>query len=652
MPTGDRIVRDPSNRRGGGTTAAAGAHEKPRPKVTLSVMPEVWALVKPRRGIIAVGLVLMIINRLSGLVLPASTKYLVDDVIGKRDIGLLAPLVGVVLAATIVQAATSFGLTQLLSKSAQRLISELRRKVQAHVGRLPVAYYDANKSGALVSRIMSDVEGVRNLIGTGLVEFVGGLLTACVALAILMRINFAMTTISAVVLLLFGFALQKAFITIRPIFRERGRITAEVSGRLTESLGAVRVVKGYHAEAREATVFAGGVERLLANVLRTLTATSFMGLSSTLLMGLVGSAVMFVGARQVLSGAMTLGEFFTYTVFLGFLVAPIFQIVSIGTQITEALAGLERTREVLSERPEDADPRRTAVLAEIRGDVVFDNVSFAYEANKTVLRDVSFRAEPGTVTALVGSSGSGKSTIIGLVAAFHVPFAGVVSIDGVDLSTVRLDSYRSKLGIVLQDTFLFDGTIRENVAFSRPDAAQDAILAACRAARVDEFAESFSDAYDTVVGERGVKLSGGQKQRVSIARAILADPRILILDEATSSLDSESESRIQEALSHLMRGRTTFVIAHRLSTIRRADQILVVEGGEIVERGTHETLYARGGRYFDLYTRQQGLEANLFLAPGEGDDSGDGANATSAKARAERAPGLSDAVRIIRGEQT
>jgi len=654
FPSGDRIIKQAPTRRGGAAGSAragAAASERPRTKVSLSVMPEVWALVRPRRGIIAVGLLLMIVNRLSGLVLPASTKYLVDDVIGKRDIGMLAPLVGVVLAATIVQAATSFGLTQLLSKSAQRLIAELRRKVQAHVGRLPVAYYDANKSGALVSRIMSDVEGVRNLIGTGLVEFVGGLLTATVALVILMRINFAMTSMSVVVLLLFGFVLQKAFSTIRPIFRERGRINAEVSGRLTESLGAVRVVKGYHAEAREETVFAAGVERLLANVLRTLTATSLMGLSSTLLMGVVGSAVMFVGARQVLAGAMTLGEFFTYTVFLGFLVAPIFQIVAIGTQITEALAGLERTREVMSERPEDADPRRTTVLAEIRGALAFEAVNFAYEANKTVLRDVSFRAEPGTVTALVGSSGSGKSTIIGLVAAFHVPNSGVITIDGVDLATVRLDSYRSKLGIVLQDTFLFDGTIRENVAFSRPEAAPEAILAACRAARVDEFAEAFPDAYDTVVGERGVKLSGGQKQRVSIARAILADPRILILDEATSSLDSESESRIQDALSHLMRGRTTFVIAHRLSTIRRADQILVVEGGEIVERGTHEALYALGGRYFDLYTRQQGLEANLFLAPGEGDTGGDAADAAQEKTRADRAPGLTDAVRLIRGQQ-
>ena len=387
--------------------------------------------------------------------------------------------------------------------------------------------------------------------------------------------------------------------------------------------------------------------RLLQNVMRTLTATSVMGLSSTLLLGIVGAAVMYVGARQVLAGAMTLGEFFTYTVFLGFLVGPIFQIVAIGTQITEALAGLERTREVLNERPEDTDPRRVVSLHEIRGDLEFENVSFAYDPGKPVLHEISFRAEPGTVTALVGSSGSGKSTIIGLVAAFHAPDSGTVWIDGADLSSVRLDSYRTRLGVVLQDTFLFDGTIRENVAFSRPDAPPEAILAACRAARVDEFAESFPDGYDTIVGERGVKLSGGQKQRVSIARAILADPRILILDEATSSLDSESEARIQEALGHLMRGRTTFVIAHRLSTIRRADQILVVEGGRIVERGTHETLYELGGRYLELYTRQQGLEANLFLAPGEGD----GGEEAPEREGAESAASLTDALRLMRGRE-
>lgn len=584
-----------------------------------ALLPDIWLLVKPRRGLLAIGLVLMAVNRVSGLVLPASTKFLIDDVIGKHRVELLLPIIFGVVGATFLQGATSFALTQLLSKAAQRLITELRQKVQAHIGRLPVAFYDSNKSGALVSRIMNDVEGVRNLIGTGLVEFVGGLLTAAIALVVLVRISALMTVLAFSFLLLFGFVLNKAFGTIRPIFRERGKISAEVTGRLTESLGGVRVVKGYHAETREEAVFSAGVKRLLDNILKTLTATSVMSLSSTLLMGIVGSIVMFVGARQILAGTLTLGGFFTYTMFLGFLVAPIFQIVAIGTQLTEALAGLERTREILRERPEDQDPNRIVALPDLHGEVAFDDVSFQYEKGKTVLQHVSFRSAPGTVTALVGPSGSGKSTMIGLISAFHIPSEGIVRVDGVDLSTVRLDSYRTRLGVVLQETFLFDGTIRENVAFSRPGATEEQILGACRIARVDEFAEGFEKRYDTIVGERGVKLSGGQRQRVSIARAILADPRILILDEATSSLDSESEALIQEGLSYLMKGRTTFVIAHRLSTIRKAHQILVVEQGRIVETGTHETLYAAHGRYFEMYTKQHGVESNLFLAPGEGD---------------------------------
>jgi len=583
------------------------------------VWPDLWSLIRPRRALLGLGLVLMAINRVSGLVLPASTKFLVDDIILKHRTGLLLPLVGGVLAATLIQGATSFSLTQLLSKEAQRLIAELRRKVQAHVGRLPVAYYDSNKTGTLVARIMSDVEGVRNLIGTGLVDFTGGLLTAVIAFVVLIRISPRMTLFAFTCLVLFSFLLKRAFVTIRPIFRERGKINAEVTGRLTETLGGVRVVKGYHAEEREEGVFAAGVGRLLGNVLRTLTATSLMSLSSTALMGIVGAVVMLMGARQILAGTLTLGGFFTYTMFLGYLVAPIFQVVNIGTQITEAIAGLERTHEVLAERPEDRDPRRTVELPDIAGAVRFDRVDFAYDPQKPVLKDVSFSAEPGTVTALVGSSGSGKSTIIGLIAAFYVPVSGTIAIDGIDLSTVRLDSYRRALGVVLQESFLFDGTIRENVAFSRPGATEEEIRRACAIARVDEFAESFPEGYETIVGERGVKLSGGQRQRLSIARAILADPRILILDEATSSLDSESEALIQEGLSFLMRGRTTFVIAHRLSTIRRADQILVVEAGAIVERGTHAQLFAARGRYFDLYTRQHGHEANLFLAPGEGE---------------------------------
>jgi ABC-type multidrug transport system fused ATPase/permease subunit len=610
-----------------------------------ALLPDVWTLIRPRRWLLVGGLILMAINRSSGLVLPYSSKYLFDDIIGKRRTNLLLPLVLTVLCATAVQAVTSFALTQLLSKAAQRLIAELRRNVQAHVGRLPVAYYDANKTGTLVSRIMSDVEGVRNLIGTGLVEFVGGVFTAIIALVVLLRISALMTGLAFAFLLAFSFTLQKAFRTIRPIFRERSKINAEVTGRLTESLGGVRVIKGYHAESREAGVFAGGVQRLLNNVLKTLTATSLMSLGATVVMGIVGVIVMYVGTKQIFAGTLTVGGLITFTAFLAFMVAPVFQVVAIGTQLSEALAGIERTREVMRERPEDQDPRRSIGLGPIAGEVVFDHVTFAYDPGKPVLMDISFESRPGTVTALIGPSGSGKSTIIGLISAFYVPSEGVIRVDGVDLSIVRLDSYRTQLGVVLQDTFLFDGTIRENVAFSRPHATEEEILHACRIARVDEFAETFEKKYDTIVGERGVKLSGGQRQRVSIARAILADPRILILDEATSSLDSESEALIQEGLSYLMRGRTTFVIAHRLSTIRRADTILVVEAGHIVERGTHESLFAARGRYFDLYTKQHGLEANLFLAPGEGDKEPEPAEDSEVKA----GNSLSDDVRLIRG---
>jgi subfamily B ATP-binding cassette protein MsbA len=617
---------------------------KKRPtELVRNLMPDIMEMVRPRRGILAAGLLLMVVNRVCGLVLPASSKFLIDNVLGKHQLNLLVPLVLAVAGATLVQGVTSFSLTQLLSKAAQRLITELRQKVQVHVGRLPVTYYDANKTGTLVARIMTDVEGVRNLIGTGLVEFAGGVMTALFSLIILLRISYLMTMIAIAILVVFGVILQKAFKTIRPIFRERGQINAEVTGRLTESLGGVRVIKGYHAEEREAKVFAGGVQRLLDNVLKSLTAMSLMSLSATVLMGVVGATVMYIGGNQIIAHKITLGDFVTFTAFLAFLIAPMIQVVAIGTQLTEALAGLDRTHEVLSERPEDADPRRVVRLPEINGRVEFDNVTFAYESGKDVLHDVSFAAQPGTVTALVGSSGSGKSTMIGLVSAFHVPNLGMVRVDGVDLSTVRLDSYRTQLGVVLQDTFLFDGTIRENVAFARPDATEAEILNACRIARVDEFAEGFEKGYDTIVGERGVKLSGGQRQRVSIARAILANPRILILDEATSSLDSESEALIQEGLRYLMQGRTTFVIAHRLSTIRRADQILVVEQGRILERGTHETLYQAGGRYYDLYTKQHGLQANLFLAPGEGD------SVPESDAAGVRATAAPSALGLLRG---
>ncbi len=623
------------------------AAKTPKMQRLKAVWPEVWKLMRPRRGLLALGFLLMIINKLAGFVLPYSSKFLIDNVVSKGQTGLLRPLVLWVLLATVIQGVTSFSLTQLLSKAAQRLIADLREQVQAHISRLPVAFYDANKTGALVSRIMSDVEGVRNLLGTGLVDFAGGLVAAGIALALLLRISAPLTLIAVGSLGCFAFALNRAFATIRPIFRERGKINAEVTGRLTESLGGVRVIKGYHAEQREEKIFAKGVRRLLDNVMRTLTATSLMGLSASVLLGGVGAATMYVGGRQMAAHTLSPGSYFSYNFLLVFLIAPVMQVVSIGTQLTEALAGLERTQEIMGERPEDQDPNRSLELRDIVGTVEFKNVTFSYEGTHDVLRDISFRSEPGTVTALVGSSGSGKSTTIGLISAFYVPSKGAVLVDGVDLSTVRLDSFRTRLGVVLQESFLFDGTIRENVAFSRPDATEEDVMRACRIARVDEFAESFADKYGTIVGERGVKLSGGQRQRISIARAILAEPRILILDEATSSLDSESEQMIQQGLSYLMQGRTTFVIAHRLSTIRRADQIMVMEQGQIVERGTHAQLYAAHGRYYDLYTRQHGVEENLFLAPGEGDSvavDGNGADVKNGDVKA------ADALRVLRGE--
>ncbi|HEU5232415.1 MAG TPA: ABC transporter ATP-binding protein [Terriglobales bacterium] len=625
--------------------ATAAVQVKPKPPAIQQIkgaLPELWSLIRPRKGLMGIGLLLMSINRVAGLVLPASTKYLVDDVIVKKHAWVLHQIIIAVVTATIIQGITSYSLTQLLSKAAQRLIADMRRQIQEHVGRLPIAYYDATKTGTMVARILSDVEGVRNLIGTGLVDFLGGLLTAILAFIVLIHISVSMTMIAFVCIAVFALALKKAFSTIRPIFRERSKIYAEVSGRLTESLGGVRVIKGYHAEDREHEVFSGGVGRLLNNVLRTLTATSVMSLSSTVLLGIVSASIMYLGAQRMLAGTLTVGQFFSYTMFMGFLIAPVLQVVNIGTQITEAMAGLERVREVLNESAEDVDPQRTVTLPGINGTIEFEDVSFAYEQSKEVLHGISFQSMPGTVTALVGPSGSGKSTIIGLLAAFYKPQSGRILVDGIDLSTVRLDSYRTQLGVVLQESFLFDGTIRENVAFSRPWATEEEILRSCRIARVDEFAERFEKGYNTIVGERGVKLSGGQRQRISIARAILADPRILILDEATSSLDSESEALIQEGLSFLMRGRTTFVIAHRLSTIRRAEQILVVENGEIIERGTHEQLYALGRRYFELYTKQHGLEQNLFLAPGEGDSIEEGAES---QGRGMRVPTTADVLR-------
>jgi len=604
------------------------APDNPRPKLQAShIYRDLKDLVWPRRHLFGLGLILVLINRAAGLVLPASTKYLLDDVVQPRREDLLLSLVSVVAVAVVVQAITSFALVQLLSASAQRLIAEMRIRVQAHIGRLPIRYYDANKTGALVSRIMSDVEGVRNLVGTGLVELIGGLFTAVIAFVLLIRINATLTFVAIGFLLVFGLILQKAFRKIRPIFRERGKINAEVTGRLTETLGGIRVVKGFHAEAREAAVFESGAMRLFENVRRSLLATSTIGLTSTLFMGIVSTIVMVIGGRLLIRNAMSIGDFFQFTLLLGFMVAPVFQIASIGTQLTEAFAGLDRMHEVLEERPEDQDPQRTMALERIQGQVRFEDVTFEYDAGKPVLKGITLEARPGTSTALVGSSGSGKSTLIGLVAAFANPTTGHVYVDGMELSTVRLESYRSQLGVVLQDNFLFDGTIRENILFGRPGAKESQIVEATRIARVDDFAAEFEKGLDTIIGERGVKLSGGQRQRVAIARAVLADPRILILDEATSSLDSESEALIQEGLAALMRGRTTFVIAHRLSTIRRADQILVLEHGLIVERGTHAELLSHQGRYFDLYTKQAGLEGNRFVNPGEGEPPADAADA-------------------------
>jgi len=600
----------------------SGRADMPKRKPDLKrLWPQIKLLVAPRMGLLLAGMGLMVINRVAGLVLPYTSKPLLDTVLSPLHPHpeLLPKIIAVVFTAMVVQAVTSFSLTQLLSKAGQRLIAEMRRQVQRHVGLLSVSYYDENRTGTLVARIMSDVEGVRNLVGTGLVEFVGGLLTAVLAFIYLLHRSAAVTMTVFAVMGAFVFVLQYGFKIIRPIFRERSKINAEVTGRLTESLGGVRVIKGYHAEEREAGVFSAGVDRLLNNVMKSLTMTSTLGAASTTVLGLVSALVMWMGGHRVLGNTWTVGDYFSYNMFLAFMIAPVFQIVNIGTQLTEAFAGLDRTSEIMSELEENKSPDRTQKMPPIHGTVQFEDVEFAYDPEKPVLHGISFQADPGTVTALVGSSGSGKSTIISLLCAFHTPSKGRVVVDGVDLAHVDLDTFRSQLGVVLQDSFLFDGSIRENILFSKPDATEEQFLFACHTARVDEFAERFPDAYDTIVGERGVKLSGGQRQRLSIARALLAEPRILILDEATSSLDSESEAMIQAGLHQLMQGRTTFVIAHRLSTIRRADQILVVEQGKIVERGNHEQLFALGGRYYDLYTRQHGLEENLFLAPGEGD---------------------------------
>jgi ABC-type multidrug transport system fused ATPase/permease subunit len=573
-----------------------------KPKVTIGHVFK--TIVWPRRNLLFVGLILIVISRISGLVLPWASKYLVDEVIAKKNITMLYYLLGGVVGAIIIQAVTSFLLTKLLSVEAQHLISVLRVKVQKQILRLPVRFFDNSKSGALVSRIMTDVEGVRNLVGTGLVQLVGGLLSAVICLVLLINISPMMTLYVLLPVAIFGFISLQAFNKIRPIFRERGKLNAEVTGRLTETLNGVRVIKGFNAEAQEIKTFEAGVEKLFLNVKQSLTSTSLVTSSATFLLGLASTGIMGIGGYMIIHGNMTFGDFLSFTLYLGFMIAPIVQMSNIGSQLTEAFAGLDRTEEIMNMTPEDDGITRTMKIGTIKGDIAFNNVSFAYDEGKSVLRNISFSAPNGTVTALVGTSGSGKTTIAGLAASFLNPESGTITVDGVDLAKVSLDSYRSQLGVVLQDDFLFEGTIRENILFPRPGASEEELLQAVRAANVDQFTDSFEKGLDTVIGERGVKLSGGQRQRVAIARAILANPRVLILDEATSNLDTESESLIQDSLSRLMKGRTTFVIAHRLSTIRQADQILVIEGGEIQERGKHEQLIEKRGRYFELYTYQ------------------------------------------------
>jgi ABC-type multidrug transport system fused ATPase/permease subunit len=570
------------------------------------------------RGYLAVGLAVMLLNRLAGLVLPTTSKFLIDNVVGKHQAELLVPLALAAGVATLVQALTSFALSQLLGVTAQRAITEMRREVEAHVLRLPVRYFDSTKSGVLISRIMTDAEGVRNLVGTGLVQLTGGLVTAALALGVLFYLNWRLTTSTIVILGVFGGLMAFAFTRLRPIFRERGQINAEVTGRLGESLGGIRIVKSYVAERSEQLVFTRGVHRLFRNIAKTITGVSSLGAATTVITGGIGVLLILVGGRAMLGDRMTLGDFVMYVFFIGLVAAPLVQIASIGTQISEAFAGLDRIRELRQMATEDVeDGRRHSIGPELEGAIAFADVAFAYTPGVPVLKAVSFQAPAGSTTALVGSSGSGKSTLISLVMAFNRPDAGRVSVDGRDLADVRLRDYRAHLGVVLQDNFLFDGTVAENIGFSKPHASREEVLRVARIAHCDEFVQQLEKGYDTVVGERGVKLSGGQRQRVAIARAILADPRILILDEATSSLDSESEGLIQDGLRNLRRGRTTFVIAHRLSTIRSADQILVLEAGEIVERGTHEALLAHGGRYRQLYDKQYRFESDRFINPGE-----------------------------------
>jgi len=573
-------------------------------KKKVSLLTAFKTIIWPKRNLVFIGLILIVISRLSSLALPMASKYLLDDIIPSKNIEMLKLLIGGVALAIAVQSITSFLLTRILSVQAQYLISELRIQVQKKVLSLPISFFDNQKSGALVSRIMSDVEGVRNLIGTGLVQLIGGVFTAVISLILLLKISVWMTVFVLVPVSVFGIIALKAFKHIRPIFRNRAKINAEVKGRLTETLAGVRVIKGFNAEKQENDTFEKGALNLYDNVKKSLTATALMMSSSTFLLGLASTGIMGIGGYKIMQETLTIGEFISFTLLLGFMIAPIVQMGNIGSQITDALAGLDKTEELMNEVSEDDLPERGIALAKVEGDIEFDQVSFAYEEDKSVLHNISFKAKKGTVTALVGSSGSGKSTIAGLTASFLNPSSGLITIDGTDLSKVVLSSYRNNLGVVLQDEFLFEGTIRQNIIFGKVDASEDEIKKAVAAAYVNEFTDRFEEGLETLIGERGVKLSGGQRQRIAIARAILANPKVLILDEATSNLDTESESMIQKSLENLMTGRTTLVIAHRLSTIKKANQILVIEQGEIAERGTHNQLIDNKGRYYDLYTLQ------------------------------------------------
>ena len=570
----------------------------------VTILSAFKTIIWPRRKLVFIGLLLIVISKAASFVAPLSLKYLMDDIIPNKNVELLKILVLSVGLAILVQSVTSFLLTKILSVQAQYLISELRAQVQKKVLSLPIRFFDNTKSGALVSRIMSDVEGVRNLIGTGLVQLVGGTITAVVSLILLLRISWTMTIFTLIPLAVFALIALKAFKVIRPIFRNRGKINAEVTGRLTETLGGVRVIKGFNAEEQENKIFEEGVDRLFQNVKKSLTATAFMTSSSTFLLGLATTGIMGIGGYKIMMGELTIGDFLTFTFLLGLMVAPIVQMSNIGSQLTEALAGLDRTEELMNMTPESDEENRTEILKNLEGNIIFNDVSFAYEEDKEVLHNISFEAKSGEVVALVGSSGSGKSTIAGLAATFLNPQSGSITVDGEDIAKVNLSSFRKHLGVVLQDEFLFEGTIRQNILFPRPDATEEELTAAVKAAYVNEFTDRFEDGLETLIGERGVKLSGGQRQRIAIARAVLANPIILILDEATSNLDTESEALIQKSLAELTKGRTTFVIAHRLSTIRKADQILVIENGKIAEQGTHDELIATEGRYYNLFTYQ------------------------------------------------